>query len=407
MKLLPCSTVCMLLPLLGLMSVPIATAAQYIGQDVYQLGWPAGGSNFTVGNEHEGVPGFGTQVVGQAYPPSDAFQKKAVMWNQPTGAATYIHPLSNFLTSQASATDGISQVGYGYINGPPEPQFYNHAILWHGTAASAVDLHPTSLPQFSVSYANGVKGNEQVGEAIGDGGDHAMLWHGTPESAIDLHPTHIANVLGSVAAATDGVHQVGVLRVGNGSHAVLWSGSADSAVDLHGAALAAFFSSIAYGVGGNQQVGIGTGFFGGGTGNERALLWKGTANSVVNLHPTNLGFCFDSQSYSTNGSLQVGSGTFDEPGFAAVEALLWSGAANSAVNLHKLLPLNQFVESTANSIDAQGVIHGTARDYSGNLHLVRWSPVPEPATLLIAGVALAVAMSQRQLIFGRARVRSK
>lgn len=64
---------------------------------------------------------------------------------------------------------------------------YNyHALLWSSTAASVVDLNPSG---FTVSYAHGTSGNQQVGMGYGPGTGsqyHALLWSGTADSAVDL-----------------------------------------------------------------------------------------------------------------------------------------------------------------------------------------------------------------------------
>src|SRR5207253_3155527 len=92
--------------------------------------------------------------------------------------------------------------------------------------------------------------------------------------------------------------------INNNPHALLWLGSANTAVDLHPTGLPNEFSnSAAYGTSGSQQVGGGHVFFG----DVHALLWSGSANSAVDLNPTNIGIN-GSDAYATNGTQQVGDG---------------------------------------------------------------------------------------------------
>jgi hypothetical protein len=85
-----------------------------------------------------------------------------------------------------------------------------------------------------------------------------------------------------------------------GEHALLWSGTAASVVDLHPVGFAA---SRAGGVWGNRQVGYGVPQTDSNDISWRALLWSGTAESVVNLHPA--GFRWSCAS-DTWGVWQVG-----------------------------------------------------------------------------------------------------
>ena len=85
--------------------------------------------------------------------------------------------------------------------------------------------------------------------------------------------------------------------------------------------------SDAFGIWDGQQVGIGAGTFTGSHGH--ALLWTGTAESVVDLHPN--GF-IRTLAYGTSDSQQVGYGWLASTGMS--HALLWYGIADSYVDLH-------------------------------------------------------------------------
>ena len=71
----------------------------------------------------------------------------------------------------------------------------------------------------------------------------------------------------------------------------------------------------------------------------RAVMWRlGQARPVQTvLHPTN-GFYGNSWVFGTDGQSQVGRGSFFEPGWtvAAYHALLWRGSAESVTNLHPM-----------------------------------------------------------------------
>jgi PEP-CTERM motif-containing protein len=142
-----------------------------------------------------------------------------------------------------------------------------------------------------------------------------------------------------------------------------------------------FGDSYALAVGGGQQVGFS--YDGGGT----ALLWTGTAESVVNLNPTNLPGITSAQAFGTNGVHQVGEG------YGAGHALLWSGTAESAIDLHGFLPPG-FAVSQAYTIDAAGTVWGLAyKDLGGgDPHVVKWMPVPEPSSALLGAIGVGAVV---------------
>ncbi|HEX2715726.1 MAG TPA: hypothetical protein VHM88_26385 [Candidatus Acidoferrales bacterium] len=154
------------------------------------------------------------------------------------------------------------------------------------------------------------------------GGDMALSQRGTGTSAqaplitaINLHPRGFTK---SYALGVSRGLQVGVgVAPGDFNHALLWRGSAASVVHLDPTGMAA----EVHGACGEQQVGYGTGPTMAGT--AHALLWRGTAASVVDLNPNG----FDgSVALGTSGGQQVGAGNG--------HALLWRGTAASVVDLH-------------------------------------------------------------------------
>jgi len=106
-------------------------------------------------------------------------------------------------------------------------------------------------------------------------------------------------------------------------HALLWQGTANSVVDLHPSGL---IWSVAVDISGSQQVGWG---YGSTIGGQHALLWWGTPDSVVDLHPIGFG---SSRAHGVSGTQQVGYGVHIVTGEA--HALLWSGTAGSCVDLN-------------------------------------------------------------------------
>jgi hypothetical protein len=116
--------------------------------------------------------------------------------------------------------------------------------------------------------------------------------------AIILYPSGFTETR---ANNVSGGQQVGYGWSSNkGNRALLWSGTAASVIDLHPSG---FISSKAWGVSGGRQVGWGnTGL------NNHALLWEGTSASVVDLNPSG----FDnSQALDISGNEQVGWGHGD------------------------------------------------------------------------------------------------
>ena len=176
-------------------------------------------------------------------------------------------------------------------------------------------------------------------------------------------------------------------------HAALWRGTAESAVDLHPIQWPSLQGTQANGVGGGQQVGIGVypGF--GGT-EFHAILWSGTSESAVDLHPTQIADLYHSTATGTDGLHQIGF-ISNKTNFNN-RAVLWSGSAASIIDLHDLLPLDM-VESFAYSI-YDGNVYGIATDSTGSVHAVMWArvAVPEPAMLTLAvGACLACAFKRR------------
>ena len=78
-------------------------------------------------------------------------------------------------------------------------------------------------------------------------------------------------------------------------------------------------------------------------------------------------------------------------------ALLWRGSAESVVNLHAFLPTG-YTASSAGDIDAAGNVYGWARDNGGVQRAVVWAVVPEPT-----GMAAFLAPAACLLLRNRRR----
>jgi hypothetical protein len=217
----------------------------------------------------------------------------------------------------------------------------------------AVDLY-TAAPPVGITQAlpsgtsPGAAGGQLVGLGRATSNDslRALLWTSSGQP-IDLTPTQLPNVAGAYAAATDGVRQVGATEGDNG-RALLWSGTAASVVQLHPTNLSGFLNSFATGIAGARQVGYGE--KANTNNNYHALLWLGTAGSAVDLNPS--GYA-GSQAFNTDGTRHVGQARGIP--FGEERAILWTGdTAASAVDLHP-----------ANLLSAAGLIHSGAMGVGG------------------------------------------
>lgn len=194
-------------------------------------------------------------------------------------------------------------------------------------------LHP---PEFVSSSAAAISGG-----MIGGSGDltenfspsRALLWNETLGTVANLHPagfeqSSISSVWGMTQGGNgvlpEGAEPGGPLGL---SRALLWHGTAESVVNLHPAG---FDFSVVTDVADQQQVGVGSRPSPTVPVNFRALLWQGTADSVVELHPAGFSNSFGT---ATSEATQVGWGRVQ--GTATENhALLWRGTAESVVDLH-------------------------------------------------------------------------
>lgn len=302
----------------------------------------------------------------------------ALAWSGSAADWLDLHP-AGASQSTLFATSGHRQVGTAD----------GHASLWSGSAGSWVDLHPQG--PFSSSAAYGVSGDQQVGFAAFNGVRRAGLWSGSAASWVDLTPNFVLGE--AISTGTTGERQVGFVTVGSAAtgrrHASLWSGSSDTWVDLQ-AGVPGLYSSVALAISGNQQVGGGSV-----QGVYSALLWQGSAASLVNLHRPEWGY---SEALATDGAFQVGHATLPSHGLTAS---LWSGSAATWENLGVWLG-EGWSGSTARAVwhDSSTLyVSGLARNPATGLNeAVLWHrPLPSPgATLLLLALPLGIHARRRR-----------
>lgn len=134
-----------------------------------------------------------------------------------------------------------------------------------------------------------------------------------------LHPLGLPAYNSSVAQAAAGKYQGGYAShsssgPGGYSHALIWNGSGESFVNLHPTG---YLGSGLFDMTLTRQVGAADG---------HAMMWNGSAESYVDLHPA--GFT-SSSAYGVFGDVQVGAGTVG----GRTHALVWNGTAASVVDL--------------------------------------------------------------------------
>lgn len=128
-------------------------------------------------------------------------------------------------------------------------------------AITATDLFTLGRPLDFIYAAPDGNRAASRGQIVGSatnssmgGGTHAILWTAASPSGIDLHSEPYE--LGTALLGTDGTHQVGNgYTAGDTSHALLWNGTASSVIDFNPIG---FDESLVCGVAGGQQVGAGT-----------------------------------------------------------------------------------------------------------------------------------------------------
>ena len=206
---------------------------------------------------------------------------------------------------------------------------------------AVTDLHPA---HYATSYGFGCGDGQQVGygQPPGQSGgslpiERALLWTGTAASVVELAGPDPK--LQTRALCVHGGVQVGEYGRNFGLRAVMWRGSSESAVVLHPTPPPGYPPdaqvSKATGVGDGQQVGV--------VAwkkkqmappDMRAALWTGSAESFVDLTPPKVRHA-DAQ--ACVGGYQVGAVGLDANN-SERRATLWRGSAATRVDLQALLP---------------------------------------------------------------------
>lgn len=144
-----------------------------------------------------------------------------------------------------------------------------------------------------------------------------------------------------------GQHQVGYASFDATNRAVLWSGTADSWVDLHPSGGG---SSVGYAIAADQQAGSVRG---------HAAIWSGSPSSWVDIHPPGAGN--KSVIWATSSGQQVGG--------VGNHAATWTGTPNSFVDLHPTGADQSVAFATTGSQQAGHTYHADLRGY----HAALWS----------------------------------
>ncbi len=238
--------------------------------------------------------------------------------------------------------------------------FGTHALLWSGPVGSFVDLHNL----YTWSYCTGVQGGQQVG--FGERPvytvttQHAMMWNGAAATAVDLHPAAYAysKAMGVAYGQQVGYASTFHYPLGDyvgyqpGSHALMWTGTAASVVDLHPVG---YDASQALATNGIQQGGWAYIAL---TPTQHAMIWSGSATNFLDMHPAGFN---DSRITAMTADKQVGDGwigPIGQPG-SVRHALVWSGTADSVVDLNQYLPAG-YMHAVATGIDVNGNVVGYA-----------------------------------------------
>ncbi|MEQ1947319.1 MAG: hypothetical protein ABL995_09020 [Bryobacteraceae bacterium] len=182
----------------------------------------------------------------------------AHLWHGSASSAVDLHPVGTIYPfSRAMATRSGEQVGYvsslAYFYGEYSGyQTGTRAYKWAGSGASAMDLHPAGFDGSQALATNGIKqGGWGYSAADLASHLHALLWSGDAGSVVDLHPAGYADSRINALSDTIQVGEawVGVpYAVGSVRHALAWKGTADSVIDLNQYLPAGYTHGVATGI---------------------------------------------------------------------------------------------------------------------------------------------------------------
>lgn len=329
--------------------------------------------------------------------------------------AVSLHPSESFFSSELNAVTPTQQFG----TAAPAPQGVFLPGYWNGSASSWTALGASGVVMAAfgdewTGWANGVgvmwegpshtpyvaqappgyvgadvfatTGLMQAG-GVGDGHrSRAAVWHGPTSIATVLDPP---GAYDSLATAADGEYQGGWVRYPNSGgapgieHAVIWHGTAQSMIDLGTGSNGALIRGMAAG----QLVGI----VGSGQGSI-AALWPSIGASYINLNPPGVTYA---DLTATCGSAQVGSASTNEFGGTAA---IWFGTPGSFVPLAPYLPPNYYASIATSVAELNGTFY--VGGYAVNSitsfeEAILWVGVPEPASALVLGAGLWLRRRRR------------
>lgn len=310
-----------------------------------------------------------THAYGQA---TNGFVDSPTIFALPAGEADFL--------GGAGATGAINGVSadqlVGSVNG--------HAAFWSGALHTESEL---SVPGYSspgsTSTAQAISGDWLAGvAATATSPGRAVVWHGSTAGVV-IHPP---DAYESAALAADGQYQGGWVRLYRSgglpgpTHAVVWSGTAQSMIDLNGN----HEGSAIYGMSHGQLVG--------GVDSD-AALWPSVSSPFISLNPPGV---TAATLYATCGTAQVGQAVTTDGGVAAI----WFGTADSFMPLNRLLPGNYIASGATSICESDGLFY--VGGWAINAITDReegfvWIGVPEPAAPLFVCSILLVWRRRRQV----------
>lgn len=238
-------------------------------------------------------------------------------------------------------------------------------LAWAGPADWSYSVLTPAGRSHATLY--GIGGGVAVGWQGAPTAPRATIWTSLdPSGAVDLTPIGATQ---SNIIDTTGSQHVGNVVIGGVRRAGLWNGSSFTSLHPSG-----YDVTYAQGTDGIHQTGLGTTT----AGEDRALLWSGSAASAVVLNPAG---SVGAAAYATGGGRQVGWAEF-APSFTLPVAGYWSGSAASWTRLGTP-PQYRTRDSVAVAISPTGETQaGYITGDSGFNWATLWRGTPDSFTLL-------------------------
>lgn len=306
---------------------------------------------------------------------------QAALWDGFNGVnlhPSFLDDAANGIRGRSSVlgSAGTLQVGWG---AGPSTNNRSVPLTWIGLAESATILTvPFAGTNAQASATDGLQivgyGTPLTRDGTTTGPFRAILWDVASRTSVDLGD----GGGGAQALGVGGGQQVGYV-VKSLQNAALWKGSAKSLVVLHPKNAVV---SVAFGTDGVSQVGY-SGYdvrvrreAANGNKDKRfyyATIWNGSSASALNIHPAGYG---NSYATAVKGTWITGYASdetrFGTPGY--YHAIVWDSSYQST-DLQSYLPA-QFVGSQALSVDESGNVAGVALTAGGQRHAILWKRIP-------------------------------